>query len=140
MATSIYRQMAVAALFASLFTLLIWGIKQYNNETENDDDKQRAIKYRDLEQGGGFNIIVLIVFILFFGLFFVAIYFGMKAQTQRYNLASEAIKKGNKNLAMAALAPEIGAGIGNVEQGLGNIFWGGGRMNNRQVQPNNFNW
>ena len=121
--------MTFAAIFAAIFTLLLWGIDQYNiskNKTKTKNSKRmKDIKYGQTFQGNdsGIGIIAVIIFIIFFGIFFAVIYFGMKAQTQRYSLASDAIKRGDKTTAMAALAPEIGMGIENAEEGLGDIIW-----------------
>lgn len=66
----------------------------------------------------------LSIFIIFIILFIVIIYFSIKTSMARYKLAGEALKSGNKGLAVAALAPEIGEGIG---AGLGGLF---GNQNN----------
>ena len=99
--------------------------------TKDDDDKQRALKMNAFGDSGGsdtgFYIIAVLGFILVFVLFALAIYYGTKAQTQRYNLAADAVKKGNTKLAAVALAPEIGEGVREAEEGLGDMIWGRGR-------------
>jgi amino acid transporter len=64
-------------------------------------------------------VATVIIFILFFGFFIVVAYFGIQSTMARYKLAEDAIDKGQGGVAAAALAPEIGEGIGT---GISDIF------------------
>jgi hypothetical protein len=57
-------------------------------------------------------VATVIIFILFFGFFAVVAYFSIQATMARYKLADDAISAGQGGVAAAALAPEIGEGIG----------------------------
>ena len=61
---------------------------------------------------------VAIIFILVIGLIIVAIYFSIKLSMKRYELAGDALKHGHAGVAAAALAPEIGTGIGDAIGGI----------------------
>lgn len=52
--------------------------------------------------------------LLFFGVFLALIAFGVWSTVQQFKLAQAALKQGNTGVAIAALAPEIGQGIGSV--------------------------
>ena len=73
--SNIYYQLAFAATFATLFSVLIWGINEYNKKTiPTKSENQRAQRVqRSLFGGGdsGFIIIAIVFTLLFFGLFFV---------------------------------------------------------------------
>lgn len=75
---------------------------------EMDDNQSTTI--------GGIG--VAIIFILIIGLMIVAIYFSIKLSIKRYELAGDALKQGHTGVAAAALAPEIGEGIGDVIGGI----------------------
>lgn len=80
------------------------------------EDKRPATKFMD---GAG----VVIITVLVIGLFIVLIYYSIKLDMKRYQIAGDAIQKGNTGVAVAALAPEIGTGIGDVFGGItGNRF------------------
>jgi hypothetical protein len=66
------------------------------------------------------TVLVLIFFIGIFSFFIVASYWSVKMSMKRYDIADSAIKKGNTGVAVAALSPEIGAGIGTAVSDL----WG----------------
>ncbi len=57
------------------------------------------------------GIIIFFIFLIFIG---IIIYFTMRANIERYKIAGDALRHGHAGVAAAALAPEIGAGIGNV--------------------------
>lgn len=59
-------------------------------------------------------IIVIVLFIILFGVLMVI---GIRLTIMRYQIAGEAIKQGNTGVALGALAPEIGSGIGSIFHG-----------------------
>lgn len=60
------------------------------------------------------SIGIVLIVILFIALFIVLVFFSIKLSMKRYEIANQAIKEGNTGLAVSALAPEIGEGIGSV--------------------------
>jgi hypothetical protein len=120
----------IAVLISLLLTLNIYFIWAQNNNKwpfHKDDkgDKNRFMKnkyLRDISSGdssGSMSFGVIMVFILFFICIIVLMYFATKASIARYQFAGEAMKHGNNAVAAAALAPEIGQGVGAV---LGDVF------------------
>lgn len=79
------------------------------------EDKHRKLlqkkNYHKFKKGAYF-------FIIFFLFFALAIYFGTKAQTQRYSIASEAVKKGFGDMLW-----------GRRDRGYGNRGYGGNLKN-----------
>lgn len=65
-------------------------------------------------ENSGIGILVLIIFIAVFALSAIAAYFSVKMSMKRYGVAESALKQGNTGVAVAALSPEIGEGIGDV--------------------------
>ena len=59
------------------------------------------------------------LFILFMVFIIFIMFISFKTSMARYKIAGDAVKQGNSGVAAAALAPEIGQGIGI---GLGSIF------------------
>jgi Na+-transporting methylmalonyl-CoA/oxaloacetate decarboxylase gamma subunit len=84
---------------------------------DDDDDEEggHAVVHhnRFMENFGSAILIALVV-----GLFIVLIYYAIKLDMKRYEIAGDAINKGNTGVAVAALAPEIGSGIGDALEGL----------------------
>jgi hypothetical protein len=119
----------IAVLISLLLTLNIYFIWAQNNNKwpfhKSDNPKDRFLKNRYLrdmsysDSSGSMSFGVIMVFILFFICIIVLMYFATKASIARYQFAGEAIKHGNNAVAAAALAPEIGQGVGAV---LGDIF------------------
>lgn len=81
---------------------------QMDIQTDSDSTKNMST---------GEKVFMVIMFIIFFGFFIVLAYFSIKSSMYRYELASDAMKKGKTGIAAAALAPEIGEGIGDVIYG-----------------------
>jgi flagellar biosynthesis protein FlhB len=65
------------------------------------------------------SVVGIILFIILMVIFAIIGYVSFKTSMARYQLADSAIKSGNGGVATAALAPEIGEGIG---AGLNGIF------------------
>lgn len=63
----------------------------------------------------GEGVLIVIFMIFFSGI----LYFGFKLSMARYQLTSDAIKRGDTGIAMASLAPEIGSGISDLIRGPG---------------------
>ena len=123
----------ISIFLALLLTLIFYLIYAsaystwpFQNARKNDDKKdvkgQMDVKTDDevKNMSTGEKIFMVIIFILFFGFFLVLAYFSIKASMYRYELASDAMKKGKTGIAAAALAPEIGEGIGDVIYGATN--------------------
>jgi hypothetical protein len=110
----------IAVLISLLLTLNIYFIWAQNNNKwpfHKDDkgDKNRFMKnkyLRDISSGDSSGS-------MSFGVIIVLMYFATKASIARYQFAGEAMKHGNNAVAAAALAPEIGQGVGAV---LGDVF------------------
>lgn len=66
----------------------------------------------------GMSILVMIIFIAIIALIIVGAYFSIKMSMKRYEIAGEAIRRGNTGAATAVLAPEIGSGVGSALGGL----------------------
>lgn len=101
----------------------LWPFKKHNK------DKQRSLSYRDADgddykPSTGSNVVVVLIGIILFIFFVVAMYFGIKMTMMRYKIAGDAIKQGNTGVAAAALAPEIGEGIGAAAGGIGDAIGG----------------
>ena len=118
----------IAILLALLFTFIIYliyasahSLWPFKNTQKNN--VKYSSKFRDINtsQNGDNNIptgVMVLLPILFFGLFIFIIYLVMRANVARYELASQAIKSGQGGVAAAALAPEIGEGIGGLINGF----------------------
>lgn len=121
----------IAFIISLLLTLNIYFIwAQGNNKwpfhKSEQDSKNRMLKNRYLrdinasaDSSSSMSFGVVVVFILFFVCIIVLMYFATKASIARYQFAGEAMKHGNNAVAAAALAPEIGQGVGAV---LGDVF------------------
>ena len=120
----------IALIISLLLTLNIYFIWAQNNNKwpfHNSDDKSKLNKNRylrnmyssDSSNSGPITFGIVVIFILFFAFIIVLMYFASKASIARYQFAGEAIKHGNNTVAAAALAPEIGEGVGAA---LGGIF------------------
>ncbi len=124
-----YNYIIIAVLISLLLTLNIYFIWAQNNNKwpfhkadKPDSSKLNKNRYlRDISSNssGSMSFGVIMVFILFFVCIIVLMYFATKASIARYQFAGEAIKHGNNTVAAAALAPEIGEGVGAA---LGGIF------------------
>lgn len=97
----------------------------WHKTTEVVTKKSRSGKMRSItttESSSGGTVIggigVMLLIILFIGLFVVMIYFSIKMTMERYKIAGQAIKQGNTGVAAMVLAPEIGEGVGAGVQGL----------------------
>lgn len=96
-------------------------VKHKKNETKNKTTFNNAPANNTNQQmSAGMTIFVIILFIGFVALAIVGIWVSLK----RYQLASEAIEKGDTGTAIAALSPEIGEGVGSVIGGIGSAFRG----------------
>lgn len=123
----------ISIFLALLLTIIFYLIyasaySKWPFQNARQDDKKDVKGQMDIQTDSntthnmstGEKIFVIILFILFFGFFIVITYFSIKASISRYELASDAIKKGKTGIAAAALAPEIGEGIGDVIYGATN--------------------
>lgn len=66
----------------------------------------------------GGSILVVVIVIIFVALFIVGFYFSIKLTMKRYEIAGEAARQGNTGVALAAMAPELGQGIGSILGGI----------------------
>jgi hypothetical protein len=79
-------------------------LKTYNGTMTTSIDEPAT----SVQTMGG--IAFALVFILIIAFVIVGVYLSLK----RYEIASQALKRGDTSIAAAALAPEIGQGIGNI--------------------------
>ena len=104
----------------------LWPFKKHNKSK----DKQHSLSYADTDKidssnpSTGSSVVAVIIVIIFIIFFIVAMYFGIKMSMMRYKIAGEAIKQGNTGVALGALAPEIGEGVGDLAGGIGNAIRG----------------
>lgn len=101
-----------------------WPFKKDDDKKKSDDKAQHAMQsFSDSGSTGTLGgVVAVIIVILFIGLFIFAMYWGIKMSMMRYQIAGDAIKKGNTGLALGALAPEIGEGVGYVVGEIGNAL------------------
>jgi hypothetical protein len=123
----------IAILLALLFSTIIYliyasahSLWPFKN-TQKITNTKYSSRFRDINtsQNGNSNVptgVMVILVILFFAFFIFIIYLAMRANVARYQLASQAIKSGQGGVAAAALAPEIGEGIGDLFGGLRNRY------------------
>jgi len=97
-----------------------WYRTREVNKTKDNRGVMRSVSVSEESSGGQATTGVFagIIFIVIISLFVVMAYFSIKLSMKRYEIAGDAIKKGNTNVAAAALAPEIGQGIGGVIGGF----------------------
>jgi len=99
-----------------IFCLLALGLYQLYMLRQIKKDVERTGLKVGLKTGEGQPMTTggLIAILLFLLVFVVIGYFSIKMTMARYDLANKALASGNGQLAMAALAPEIGSGIGSI--------------------------
>lgn len=129
MLTTISKIMIGSVIFM-LFVMLIYMTYAavykkcpFKPKPKNKPSKLTSLEYNDDQSP---SIGVVLIFILVIGLMIVMIYFSIKLSLKRYEIAGDAIKQGHTGVAAAALAPEIGEGIGDVIGGI----TGNNRYNN----------
>ena len=118
----------IAVLLSLLFTFIIYLIYAsahskwpFQKKTNYNSKYTKIVRDSSISNGGQMSpILGVLLCILFFGFFIFIMYLAMKANVARYSLASQALKSGQGGVAAAALAPEIG-------QGLGDLLYGGYR-------------
>jgi uncharacterized protein YpmB len=98
-------------------------VNQVDHES-GDGSVFTVVHSKPLSNGDTIGSVFIIIFlIIFFALFIVGMYWSLKTSMKRYDIADDAIKKGHAGVAVAALSPEIGEGIGAAVSGL----WGNNR-------------
>lgn len=128
----------IAILFALLFTFIVyliyasayslWPFKNKKSNINTTTTSKYSSRLRGINNTPGVDDnkfstgIGIILMMLFFGFFIFIIYLVTRANIARYQLASQAIKSGQGGVAAAALAPEIGEGIGDLFGGFRNRY------------------
>jgi hypothetical protein len=88
----------ISLLCVSIYCYQEWQV------SSSSDERKNAIKMNAPFQGGSTGlptvamVLVVFVFIGFFILMGIGLYYGIKVQSQRYSLASDAMKKGNTKI------------------------------------------
>jgi hypothetical protein len=125
--TNIILFYLAVTIFASLlltFTIyLIWAqghnswpfYKKPTPPSKNPKLEKASFSYDvSSSSNSSIGIAPILIFLIFFIFVGVMIYFIVKANMERYKIAGQALKHGHEGVAVAALAPEIGEGIGNA--------------------------
>jgi len=103
--------LVVCSLLVLSVAFLILQITKNNQKRTNLAETSIDSVPDDSKKATGASVAIMVVILLFFLVLFVVVIWS---NFKRYQIASDAIQKGNASLAMAALSPEIGEGVGNL--------------------------
>jgi hypothetical protein len=124
------QEILYVLIFLVMFALLgyityaaVYKKCPFKPKPKDNPSKLTSVEYDDSQSP---SIGVILIFVLVIGLMIVMIYFSIKLSMKRYEIAGDAIKHGHTGVAAAALAPEIGEGIGDAIGGI----TGSNRYNN----------
>jgi len=113
----------VVALLGYITYAAVYKKCPFKPKPKDNTSKLTSAEYDDSNPP---SIGVILIFVLVIVLTIVMVYFSIKLSMKRYEIAGDAIKHGHTGVAAAALAPEIGEGIGDVIGGI----TGSNRYNN----------
>ena len=109
----------IILLVGLLLTLIIMAVALHKNKLwpfrkpKDEDKAMHALSGEspaNVSPGVAGTIVIIIIVIVIVGVAILGVYMTL----MRYKLAASAIKSGNTGVAVAALSPEIGSGIGSI--------------------------
>jgi hypothetical protein len=84
-------------------------------ERSRNSKKKAGVSYNNTTKASTGQVILFGLFIIvFLAVIIIGAYMSFKLSIMRYDIAAQAINKGQDGIAAGALAPEIGEGIGNI--------------------------
>ena len=111
---------ATLLLVLSIYLVVAYQKKLWPFKPKKSKNVSSAMGQLDRYDGSTetkISVGAIIVMVLFIILFIVLMIIGIRLTIMRYQIAGEAMKQGNTGVALGALAPEIGAGIGSAIYG-----------------------
>lgn len=117
----------VALLLISLIVYIVLADKKGYWPFKKKGKKDPKNVMRNLDDSGmsaGMIVLIVCIVLVFLGIMIIGIYFAVKSSMMRYRIAGDAIKRGKSGVAVAALSPEIGEGVGLAAQGISDAIRG----------------